>query len=204
MMPPSTSRPSTAVLPLVGAAAGRAGLLLALVLPQYQPTAALSTANSDFLLYETGGTGFGLRMEYADGGAAPHVFENYATPVDEWFHLSFGVSKTGADCVLSSSTASILAENHPQASAACGATGALRSFGSAAMQLRAGMAFGGEINDVLVWRAAQTQVRARMHRVVDVSAATPRLFAAFTFDNTDPNDPTVVLDATGQQRGLAE
>ncbi len=180
----------------------RTGVLLALVAPGYQPTTALSTATSDFLLFETGGTGYGLRIEYADGGA-PHVFENYATPVDEWFHLSFGISKTGAQCELSFYLNGVnLADGHPQALAPCGATGALRSFGSAAMQLRAGMAFGGEINDLLVWRAPQTNVRARMHRVVDTGAASAaRLFAAFTFDNTDAADPTAVLDAVGVQRG---
>lgn len=68
------------------------------------------------------------------------------------------------------------------------------------MELRAGMAFGGEINDLLVWNSARAGIRANMHLYKDIPALKDNLLAAYTFDNVDEMQPTSILDAAGKQK----
>lgn len=186
----------------------RQGALLALVDQNYNPKTTLSRDNADFLLFENGGTGYGLRMTYRETQVR-HLFENYATPIDQWFHVAVQVKPDGSgNCLLSfyidgvdltmdKSTNAL----HPNARAMCGASGALRGFGGAGgqMQLRLGMGFGGEINEVMFYKSALPGVRSRMHRVKDVVALKPQLAAAYLFDEVDASSPAVVSDSTGQQ-----
>jgi hypothetical protein len=157
---------------------------------------------AEFLLYENGGTGQGVRMKYRVGGV--HAFENWATPVNQWFHIAIQNRHSGSECTMSFFMDGVnVALGNPNAKHACGSDGAVRGFGGSPInELRLGMAFGGEINDLFVWNTPQANVRANMHLLKQPQAQKAQLLAAYTFDDTDPQQPPAVIDAIGKQANV--
>jgi hypothetical protein len=151
------------------------------------------------LLHETGSNGRGFRAQFK-GTDAKHTFENYASPVGRWFHMSMSLSHSGSSCTVKLMIDSVdqaLNGAHPHATSVCG-EGKVTGFGTAATSsIRIGSGFGGVINDVLLRKGNRgpAAVRADMYKLtpyLDFAGKTDTYWSVMTFEETQEENPRAV------------
>jgi hypothetical protein len=130
-------------------------------------------------LYETGSTGRGAYVQYAQDRLQ---FAQFSTPVGRWFHYLVAVQQSGSTCsmhvLIDGSVTTV-----PAPSVACGASAAV-TFGSINQnELHIGSGFAGKINDLRIRNSAwhdASLVRRDMHILKSFTEAS--LLLAYSFD----------------------